>query len=232
MSVLGIGVGPAFGRAAASIIPDIVYDGNTKAWYDYQDLTTITVDGAGRVFRWNDKLGSGHDLIQANGADMPLLTATGVLFDGVSEVMRVGFLYSQPEQIYMAFRQVTFTATNRFFDGFLANTGRLDQSAVSPNIYAIATAQSADNPNLAINTFGILRLLFSGASSSLQINETIATLWDCGGGFMNGCSIGSYGGGGSFGNIEVKEIFLRIEDTAPNQTDIYNYINVHNELGL
>jgi hypothetical protein len=61
--------------------------GGTWAWYDFTDATTLTDDGGGLISKWEDKLGSGHDLIAA-GAARPTLTANGILFNGSSNYMK------------------------------------------------------------------------------------------------------------------------------------------------
>ena len=83
----------------------IINDGSTVAWFLSDEPTTITLDVADRVSRWNDYLGSGHDLIQGVGADQPLWSANGILFDGVTEYMKTApFAYVQPEMIYMVIK--------------------------------------------------------------------------------------------------------------------------------
>ncbi len=215
------------------VIPDVLYDGNTVAWFLSDELATLTRDGANRVSRWNDFLGSGHDLIQANGADQPLWSVNGILFDGVSEFMKCApFVYIQPEMIYMVLRQVTWTATNRIFDGNATGGGAFVQWTATPTTKIFAGALGADNNNLAVNTWGIARILFDGVASKLQINETAPIVGGVGAANMGGFTLGSIGAGtGSWTNIEVKEIILRnVVDGAVDQAAIYDYMISHNGL--
>src|ERR1035437_7652790 len=91
-----------YSRAVASSYPSILTDGNTVAWYDFNQASTITKDASNNVSRWNDYLGSGHDLIQATTANKPVWSANGILSDGVTKIMKTAtFTYNQPEFIYI-----------------------------------------------------------------------------------------------------------------------------------
>ena len=222
----------AYSGVVYNAAPLVVYDGNTVGWYDYNDLTTITKDGANRVSVWADKLGSGHDLLQVNGADQPLWSlANGVLFDGVSEYMKAAFAYIQPEFIYFVGRQVTWTINDYIFDGNTIIKGVLTQAVATPQIRTYAGTNSALDANLAVNTFGIVRVLFNGLNSSLQVNENAAWNGNSGASDMNGFTLGASGNNLAFSNIEVKEIPLRrTADNAATQTIIYDYLEIANGL--
>ncbi len=208
--------------------PAVLYDGSTVAWYLSDEPTTITMDVANRVSRWNDFLASGHDLIQANGADQPLWSANGVLFDGESEYMKcTGFPYVQPEMIYIVFRQITWVNNDKVFDGNVNNRGALVQSSITPEIRFYNGAFSPVDANLVLNTFGIVRVLFNGANSMLQINNNVPFNGAGGVANMQGFTLGANGANLQFGNIEAKEIILRdVADGAVDQTAIYNYLSV------
>jgi len=215
--------------------PAVLEDGSTVAWYIADNLTTITKDGADLVSRWNDYLGSGHDLIQATGTNQPLWSSDGILFDGVDNFMKTAaFTYVQPEMIYMVFKQVTWTLYDRIFDGNIVSTGQLAQRETTPNLLYFAGGGGGDceDPgNLAVNTWGIIRMLFNGASTKFIINETTPITCFPGLSNMGGFTLGARGDDVSWSNIEVKEIILRnVDDTDANETDIYNYLK--NKYGL
>ncbi len=213
--------------------PSILKDGNTVAWYDSQLLSTITKDGSNLVSQWNDRLASGHDLIQATGADQPLWSANGILFDAVSEFMKTaGFTFNQPEFIYIVIKQVTWTHLNRFFDGNVTSSGMMRQFTLTPNITAYAGAESAGNNDLAVNTFGIIRCLFNGVSGKLIVNENTPITGDFGALDMSGFTLGSNGlGNGNWSNIQVKEVILRkVADGTTDEQNIYNYLK--NKYGI
>lgn len=78
----------------------IISDGNTVAWYDYDASTTLSLTVDSSVYQWNDKLGSGHNLVQATSTKQPLWTEDGILFNGTSNCMKTeAFTYLQPNFI-------------------------------------------------------------------------------------------------------------------------------------
>ncbi len=208
----------------AHISPEALHDGNTVAWFAYNE--NITKDGSDFVSVWGDKSSEGNDLLQAAGTNQPLWSSDGVLFDGVDNFMKcVGFTYDQPEMIYIVIKQVTWTVGEGIFDGNANNKGLLFQQATTPGIIAYAGSASGQNDNLAVNTFGIVRILFNGALSKLQIDETAATIGDFGAINMEGFLLGANGGETVFGNIQVKEIILRkIVDSESDEQAIYDYL--------
>ena len=78
---------------------------------------------------------------------------------------------------------------------------------------------------MAIGVYGIIRVLFNGASSKLQVNETAAVTGDFGASDMGGFTLGSSGSGLSgWINAEFQEILIR--KTAPSVSDeaeMYQY---------
>lgn len=211
-------------RRRGDITPPILNDGNTVAWFDSAE--NITKDGSDFVSVWGDKSGLSHDLLQATGTNQPLHTADGVLFDGVDNFMKcAAFTLNQPEQIYIVFKQVTWTNNNGIFDGDGLVTGLMSTEGSTPRLIVKTDASSAQNANLAVDTFGIARVLINGASSSFQINETTAVTGDFGTRDMGGFTLGGAGGGIINSHIQVKEVIIRkIVDTAPNEQIIYDYL--------
>jgi hypothetical protein len=204
--------------------PSIIYDGNTVAWYDYRKL--ITKDESDLVSSWADVLNSGNDIIQLTPLKKPVwIQGVGVRFDGINQFLEGVFSLVQPTMIYIVFKQKTWTINDRIFDGNTLNSGGLIQAPSSPTLRITAGAEVADNSNLPVDTFGIARVIFNEASSSLQIDETTVTTGNAGGNDMNGFILGARTGGGSPSNIDVKEVILRkIIDTSVDSDLIYNYL--------
>jgi hypothetical protein len=224
-TIISIGVGSIFNTRYVAGYPSILDDGNTVAWYDYQE--NITKDGANLVSVWGDKSGNSNDLLQAVGTNQSLWTSNGVLFDGIDNFMKTApFTLNQPESIYIVFKQKTWTASDRVFDANTASDGFLDQIGTTPNIRTFAGITSAENSNLPLDTYGIVRVLFNGVSSKLQVNETTAITGDFGANNLGGFTLGARATGASqFSDIEVKEIIIRkVADTTQNETTIYNYL--------
>jgi len=222
---IGIGTNLRIQGAGGLPYPDVLLDGNTVGFYDY--LLGVTMDGANLVSAWNSIIGANHLLQTGADAIKPVWSADGVLFDGAvvnGDYMKcVAFTWNQPEFIYMVMRQVTWTITEYFFDGDTNNKGMARQDALTPGIKAYAGTMSIQNDNLAVNTWGIIRVLFNGASSKLIVNETAPTLWNCGVNNMGGFTLATRGDTASlYSNIQVKEIINR--SSVDGETEIYTYL--------
>lgn len=208
----------------------IIRAGNTVAWYDSQLLSTITKDGANLVSRWNDRLGSGRDLIQATGTNQPLWSATGITFDGIDNIMQTAaFVWNQPAFVYAVLKQITWTNGDGIWDGIGLYGLLIQQNSVSPQIRLYVGSvpnPTFNNSNLPINTFGIIRALSNGAGSKLQINETIAKTGNPGANNPGGFTLGAVGNSTGYSHIQVAEVILRkTADTGGDEAAIYSYLS-------
>lgn len=206
-------------------IPEVLYDGNTVAWYDYTDIATITKDGSNFVSRWNDKLGSGHDLIQATGTNQPLVNADGVLFDGVDNFMKTAaFTFNQPEFIYIVLKLVNWVEGMFLMDGSGASSMGIRAYSTSPNL-RIFTTSGGFNITAVNGEFYILRVLFNGESSKAIINNNAALTGDVGSINAEGITLGARGNATSYANVEFKELIARkVADNSTDESAIYNYL--------
>lgn len=209
-----------------------INDGDTEAWYVYDDLSTITKTAVtNKVTAWNDKLGSGHNLIQADSTTpkTPIYSSNGVLFDGTNDVMEtVGFTWNQPCVIIMVVKQVTWTDYDYLFDGNTAAGSIAVQRGTTPEIRIQAGNYLTGNTQLAVDTWGIMTVSFNGASSFMQINQTAQTTGNAGTNNMGGFALGGNADGAQNSNIQVKEIILRKSTT--DLAAIYTYLS--NKYGL
>ncbi len=209
--------------------PTVLTDNNTVGWYISDATgTTVVLTTGNTVSIWRDMLGSGHDLIQATPASQPLWNANGITFDGTNDFMKtVAFTYNQPEMIYLIAKQVTWTYQDTFFDGNTANLGKLAQYNPAPTVYSYAnqgTVKITDS-DWSLDTFAIIRILFNGVTSSLQVNNGIKYINDAGAANMGGFTLGANGSNTGWGNMQVKEIVLRkVKDSSTDETAIYNYL--------
>lgn len=191
---------------------------NRFFWYDPSDLTTITKDGADIISRVNDKLGNGNDLV----AGSALWTANTVLYDGSSQVLASGAIAAmvQPCVISIIIKHITWTANDRWFDGYIYNSARITQAVSSPNIRAYA-GLSSGTLSVPLDTWGVLTVIFNGANSWLQWNDGTPVEGNFGAGNPGGIRIGNSLGGGA-GNIQHKD-FIAMPGTTKN-ADIYNWL--------
>jgi len=206
----------------AETYPAVLDDGDTTFFYDPEELSTITKDGSNYVSRHNDFRGSGHDLLQATGTNQSLwLTPGTILYDGIDNFLQALFTWTQPGFIYAVVRQKTWTINDVIFG--TGGTGvYVIQSATTPGIKANAGTSSSQNDNLVVNTWSIVRIYFNGASSKLQINETVATTGNFGAAALSGFTVGARSNGSLFSNIETGVIIGR--KSAVGETDIYDYL--------
>jgi hypothetical protein len=201
----------------------LLADGNTWAWYDYNQ--SITKDGSDLISIWADRLGSGHNLLQATGSIQPLWTSVGIDFDGVSDYLKTAEgVVNQPTNIYICFKQVTWTDIDYIFDGYISVGGQLSQRTTTPDVYISAgTPSSRVSPTL--DTWCIIRVLFNGASSKLQLNADAAVTGNFGANHMDGMTLGNSSATGRASDIIVKEVIIRsVDDSDENETTIYNYL--------
>ena len=207
--------------------PSILDDNNTWAWYDMN--VDVTKDGSNRVSEWADRLGSGNDLAMATADYQPLWSSNGILFNGTDEYMLTGSkTLEQPEMIYIVFKHITWTISATVFDGYGGSTGRYHQFGDEGTpVLAIYAGTIIFNADLALDTWGIARVIYNGASSSYQVNTETADTGNAGDFDMGGFTLGNTGSAGynRWSNIEVKEVIIReIVDSSENQTSIYNYL--------
>ena len=222
VSTLGLGFKR---RGVGATYPAILDDGNTVAWFDY--LENITKDGSDLVSIWGDKSGLDHHLLQATGTNQPIVNANGVLFDGIDNFMKcAAFTLVQPEMIYMVLKQVTWSVNDRIFDGENDLSMLLSQKIASANIDAYAGDVLSNNDSV-LNTYGILRVLYNGASSKLIINNNTPVTGSLGSADADGFIIGRRtGSDANYSNIEVKEIIIRkVADISQDEQEIYNYLD-------
>lgn len=201
----------------------VLSDGNTVARYIAGDLTTITKDGSNIVSVWADKLGSGRNLGQPTALLRPVWSSSGITFLPTM-MFTDAFTWIQPEEIYMVVKQIGWTNALRLFDGKTNATGMLRQDTATPQLECYAGSFSNNDSNLAVGSFGIVRVLFNGANSKLQINENAPTTGNFGAANMGGFYIGG-SASGTGANIQVKEIILRkVADVTNNDSAIYNFL--------
>jgi hypothetical protein len=205
--------------------------GNTVAWYRSDVTATITKDVQDSVSVWADYLGSGRNLLATDGTGRsPIWSADGLLFNGVKNYMQTAaFTWNQPCFIYIVMKQVTYTESppDYLFDGITTAKAAVYQYNATPKLTATAGTASGYNSDLAVNTWGILRVLFNGANSKIQVNASAAVTGDFGAGNAGGFTLGArpQGTPDRFGNIQVKEIVLRnVVDSAPDEAAIYAYL--------
>ena len=217
--------------------PVILYDTNTIAWYDSTVVSSITKDGSNRVSAWADKLGSGHNLLQATGSNQPLYTTNGIdfnLYGGYANTnLHADFTYSQPNCIYSvlqvpALNQWWYNIFGKrnatsYMGPFLAN-GPDGTTGLRIKAYKDGGGGTVYSPTVDI-TYGqyyVIRTTFS-STCALQVNAGSTVTVDSNNLPFNGIDIGNSDYGTQ--RIILKEMICRtISDTTTNSDLIYAYL--------
>jgi len=190
----------------------------------------VTVTGSG-VSQWDDQSGNSNHLKQATDASRMTLEADGsILGNGIDQFLKADtFTFTQPETIYILGKQVTWTGSDRFFDGHATNSGTLQQFTASPELRLFAGGV-VGNISPPLDTDVIITIVINGASSLIQLNSDTPVTGNAGASNMDGFTLGALGAGtGNFGNIQIKEIVAF--SAAHNATTIASNIAYLSKVG-
>jgi hypothetical protein len=205
-------------------IPDVL-NANTVAWYVASADNITEINDSLTV--WNDISGNDYHLLSNFGqTGRPIFRGDSVIFDGDNDraVIEITGL-SQPHQIYAVIRQESWTDGEGLFSGFSNANGVIQQYGTTPNILAYSGGVSSELSYAAIGEWVVLRIVFSGASSKIQIDTETAVTGNFGTGVMDGIHLGRISTQAVYGNFSIKEFILRsIDDTDDDETAIYNYL--------
>ena len=218
---------PSGGTAAVTnniTHPLVIEDGHTAAWYDYSDASTLTDDGGGLISKWEDKLGSGNDLLSAGGA-RPTLNANGVLFSGSQHMQSGAFTLNSPFSVYAVLKMTSYVNYMSFFDGRTDLTFTVRCLTTSPQVQFAASV----NSDMVIGNYAVIVITKNGAvanGSKFQVDENAAVLGTWNANAMGGVTLAQRGAiNGVPGRIEVKEIILRDQlDTTTDYDAIRAYL--------
>jgi predicted GH43/DUF377 family glycosyl hydrolase len=206
---------------------NVADDGDTVAWYDFTDLNTIT-KVSNLVSEWKDKLLAAGSLLQATGTKQPLYNQTGINFNGDDNCMQSTLAaLVQPETVYIVLKQNAWIDGRLIFDG-KTGANQLYQSGTTPGIRAYAgTSLSTQDNNLIVGTYGIVRVVFNGANSTVQVDENAPWTGNLGTGSGGGFTLAIDRALTNTGetNIEVNEVILRkAADSGSMQSLIYEIL--------
>jgi hypothetical protein len=241
--MIGLGLGVNMQRGGL-VVPAVLSDGNTVAWYDSQDLTTITKDGSNRVSKWADKLLSTRDLLQAVDPDKPISAGDGLLFDGIDHYMKTAvalFTGANARSIYVVYTNLKtgsyVTNICGQASGSTASTWFLVQARTSGptgDPYLAAYADDLGNGlTVANNTKKLVTASYSGTVASIDknginitsVNKTYNTVND---GFVVGVDNTALG---VYGNCRIYDIVVRsLIDGATDKVAIENYLMSKNSV--
>lgn len=209
----------------------ILADGDTDCWYEFNE-DNVTLVGDTAVSQWDDLSGNERHLVQANTLYQPEWSEDGIVFS-LGHLLKTGsFSSSQPVFIYAVIRQDTWVANEYIFTNYNNANIYFQQRTATPQVRITAGSASGNNSQMSVGTFYIVRILFNGASSKLQINNTTATTGDFGANAMDGLGIPS--SATTTGASSTIKAFIRrsVDDSGEDESMIYNYLNAKYSLGL
>lgn len=184
--------------------------------YDATNLVALYDGDVGLATdAWADQSGNGHTMTLANSPTINSASLNGhntVTFNGTDEYGTNGdaILTSQPYTIYFVFKQVTWTANDRFFNAKGVNSAYINQSSSSPNLQMTAGTGIVKD-NFTVGTFFIATTVWNGTSSLFRRNDDVTatananTNTGTGGFFL--CS--NYVPNAFYANCEVAYIIIR-----------------------
>lgn len=193
---------------------------NLAAWYDFKDISSlrnnsnaIPANGDGIKTAFDKSGNTGRDITQGTAISQPLLTISPlgnfVTFDGSNDYLKSSaFTLNQPETVYFVGSQVTWTSTDRLYDGNAGASMTLRQVIGTPQL-GITAGSSVNGASLALSTNGIIVSVFNGASSAIRVNRTAAVTGDAGTlGNGGGFTLGSANDGTLNANITAQEVLV------------------------
>ena len=227
-----------------------IFAGGGVSWYPtnivgsvigYDAALGITMDGSNRVSQWDDiSAAAANHLTQATDAKKLVWTAARVnglptlIADGADDCMlTAAFTWNQPECIYLVMNMISFTDVDYILDGVAIYKMVFYQNAPSPGM-ALYTdtfyVSGCRNTDLAVGSFGIVRVVFNGASSEIRVNNNVATTGDPGTGSAGGFTLAAAGLAGGVNsqwiNAEYAMIWgYNVVPTTAEDTAMMTYLN-------
>lgn len=206
-------------------------DGNTVVLLLFEE--GVTVADTDKVELIANLMGSsGWDVAELGDSDAsrPTLTSTGILFDGIDDVMKMASAQtalSQPNTIYYVYKNISYTSARRLVSFGSANAVDFRQYGTGGRIafYTSAALQiTADYSTLGARA--IATVVLNGASSSLQLNKSPLVTGDLSTRTINILWLGSDLAGGNKSNHEFVGLIIRNGiDNDTKRAEIWNALN-------
>jgi hypothetical protein len=216
--------GSIYSNVASNAIPLNIYKSDSVLWTPISDISIITKDGSNKVSIIADKLGSGHNLLQATGAKQPTWSAGEIASISPTLMKTAPFTLNQPEHIFLVIKQTNWTLGNTFLDGNANTTGFIYQTGTIPEIGCFAGTLIGGKA-VTKGTVCLIEVVFNGVSSKLTINNYNTITGNAGASNMGGVTLGAIASGASnYADFSLLELLIKnAEITGADRTDIRNY---------
>jgi hypothetical protein len=121
---------------------------------------------------WTDQSGSGRNATSAtNQPTFKTSQVNGLAAiegDGTNDIIQTAlFTLNQPYTVFIVVKQITWTNTERIFDG---STVFIRQNSATPNIQLTGSGAGIQSTALSVGAWGLVAGVVNGASSTLAIN--------------------------------------------------------------
>lgn len=198
-------------------------EGATSFTESSSNAATVTINTSGTPYA---RLSKGNPLLQATGTNQPAVASGIVTGDGADNFMKAASFYlPQPYTIAMVCKQPTWTNTDQFFNGATAGAVYVRQDTTTPQIEAYAGTASSNDANMTLDTWCVLRMIFDGANSSLQVDANAAVTGNFGAAALNGFCLFANATPSLYANLGAKEAVLIPEAVSgADMTSLYNYL--------
>lgn len=192
------------------------------AWYRFGFGVTSS---GGLVSAWADNSGNNRHLLQATETNKPAV-ANGILSgDGNDNFLQASFTLAQPYTLAMVVRQDTWVLNEALCDGAVVASMAVQQGTTTPNLVLNAGSQTAENSDLAVETWGVVISYWNGASSSLQIDGGTATTGNPGTTAPDGFTLFAAGTPSNYAAASAAEVVIVSGAvTGESLTRLYDYL--------
>lgn len=198
---------------------------NAVGWY-IADVANYTLVNDS-ISVWEDESDSNHDLTDfTSPGTKPTYGGDSVYFDGTGNILTDTFTLDQPFTVYMVCTQLLWNSGDQLFDGADEYSTFVEQSGTTPDVKMNASSYSAANSDMILNTKVILRVVFNGASSKIQVNEETAVSGNYGSDNAGGFTLGGAPNGNYGCRISVNEVIIvDADDSDSDEQLVMDYLN-------
>lgn len=204
----------------ATVTNNVADDGNTVARFDSRTGMAIS--------QWNDISGNARHLTQATADKQPSLSDDGLLFDGTDDYMETSlYALNQPLTIYLSIKQLSYTPGDNILCSHHIGFKIYQSASIANGIGVYANGAAGINAAAALNEDIIVRVVFNGANSILQVDDNDAvngTATAPGALGLNGIILAKeYNSETKYGNILYHDVIIRSgADSVETRDAIYN----------
>ena len=213
--------------AGGSTYATLIADGNTKAVY-IADATYLTLSGSD-VIQWADSTGNNYDLDTLSidfTDDIAFDTDSVYTFDASHAVLADTFTLDQPCTIYAVMSpQAAWSDNSTFWVGQNEPAGRFRQDIAADSVYAYS-GNTVGPDTIPRYEKVIVRIVYNGTNSKIQINERTAVTGNVGTDDLDGLNLFGRPGGTNLSTVAFWKIIIRgVDDDDDDELVFVRQLN-------